>query len=62
MSTKQNEKLKQLRTLRHRLLSLEHNLVCAGIECEELRIIDARLLSDIALSCDVSGVDFDFED
>ena len=62
MSTKQNEKLKQLRTLRHRLLSLEHNLVCAGIECKELRTIDDRLLSDIALSCDVSGVDFEFEE
>ena len=42
------QKIKELRTLRHRVASLENNLVCLGIECKELRTIDERLLSTIA--------------
>ena len=50
--------LKELRTLRHRLLSLEHNLMCAGIECFELRSLDVKLAAKIAEKA--KSTDFDF--
>lgn len=50
--------LKELRTLRHRLLSLEHNLMCAGIECSELRSLDVKLAAKIAQ--EAKSTDFDF--
>ena len=40
--------VKELRTLRHRLLSLEHNLICMGIECSELRTLDTKLITKIS--------------
>ena len=40
--------IKELRTLRHKLLSLEHNLICLGVECAELRALDTKVMSKIA--------------
>ena len=38
---------KELRTLRHRLLSLEHNLICLGIFCPEIKTLDTKIVEKL---------------
>ena len=51
--------IKELRTLRHRLLSLEHNLICLNIECDELRTLDKRVMLKISENSKVEDFDLD---
>ena len=50
--------VKELRTLRHRLLSLEHNLICMGIECSELRTLDTKVIDKIKATSKVEDFSF----
>ena len=51
--------IKELRTLRHRLLSLEHNLICLNIECDELRTLDKKIMLKISENSKVEDFDLD---
>ena len=39
--------IKELRMIRHKLISLEHNLICMGIDCSELRTLDTKIMNKI---------------